>query len=215
IRPISNTVDIFVTGLDAASFSLLASNFGLKRSTGSRYANEGISFSSSFVSSAFSSSLLTASHIFVALGVSLVWFSTFISLCRDQPLILDFSPFGFFMTLRRGSASGRVLLASFVSSEDSAFSSLTLSSVPDSAAGTLIGGTMLVFEPSGLILVESIVFIGSFGSETAFVSVIALCSGVSTLSLPKSFLTDFRDSRSAPLSRGPLVSGAFVFGLVS
>uniref|UniRef100_A0A3Q0S7D1 Uncharacterized protein n=1 Tax=Amphilophus citrinellus TaxID=61819 RepID=A0A3Q0S7D1_AMPCI len=93
IKPISNTVEIFVTGLDAASLSFLASNLGLKSSTGNRYANEGISFSSSFPSSFFSVSLLfnsiwcmmfsleeniwkrTASHICAALGVSLVWFS--------------------------------------------------------------------------------------------------------------------------------------------
>uniref|UniRef100_A0A3P8TDZ4 Uncharacterized protein n=1 Tax=Amphiprion percula TaxID=161767 RepID=A0A3P8TDZ4_AMPPE len=238
IRPISNTVEIFVTGLDAASLSFLASNFGLKRSTGSL----------------FSSSLLTASHIFVATGVSLVWFSpwtaglslalsstfsssffiSFISgnwgsscsttmcfLSRDQPLTLDFTPFGFCMTSRRGFTSGMVLLASFVSSEDltaeadSTFSSSILFLIPDSEAVSLIGTAMLVFESSGLILVASIAFIGSCGSETAFVSGIAFCSGVWTLSLPKSFLTAFRGSWSAPLGRGRLVSGVFVFGLVS
>uniref|UniRef100_A0A3Q1GQ73 Uncharacterized protein n=1 Tax=Acanthochromis polyacanthus TaxID=80966 RepID=A0A3Q1GQ73_9TELE len=231
IRPISNTVEIFVTGLDAASLSFLA--------------NEGISFSSCFVSSVFSSSLLTASHIFVAMGVSLVWFSPWTSglslalsslksgnwgsscsttmcfLSRDQPLTLDFTPFGFCITLRRGSASGMVLLASFVSSEDltveadSAFPCFILFSVPDSAAVSLIGAAMLVFESSGLILVASIAFIGSRGSETAFVSGIAFCSGVWTLSLPKSFLTAFRGSWSAPLGRGCLASGVFVFGVVS
>uniref|UniRef100_A0A8C4HG42 Uncharacterized protein n=1 Tax=Dicentrarchus labrax TaxID=13489 RepID=A0A8C4HG42_DICLA len=179
IRPISKTVDIFVTGLEAASLSLFASNFGLKSSTGSRNANEGISFISSIVSSFFSTSLLfnsiwcmmfslveniwkrTASHIFVALGASLVWFSsvrasgaslafsspisgnlgsscstTMCFLSRDQPLNLDFIPFGFCMALRSGSAA-----ADF-------------------------------------------------------------CSAVWTLSLPKSFLTDFKGSWSSPLGRG-------------
>ncbi|TNN48814.1 Lymphocyte-specific protein 1 [Liparis tanakae] len=78
-------------------FTLLASNFGLKSRTGSRWANEGISFNSSFCTSSFASfasSLLfisiwcmmfslveniwkrTAFHIFAATGASLVWFSS-------------------------------------------------------------------------------------------------------------------------------------------
>nr|XP_040024164.1 uncharacterized protein LOC120812340 [Gasterosteus aculeatus aculeatus] len=94
IRPISKTVEIFITGLHAASFSLLASNLGLKSSTGSRWANEGTSFDSSSRPSSFSSLLLfssiwckivslveniwkrTASHIFVATGGSLGRFSS-------------------------------------------------------------------------------------------------------------------------------------------
>uniref|UniRef100_A0A668TKV0 Uncharacterized protein n=1 Tax=Oreochromis aureus TaxID=47969 RepID=A0A668TKV0_OREAU len=148
ISPISNTVEIFVTGLDAASLSFLASNFGLNSSTGNLYANDGISFSSSFFPSFFSSSLLfnsiwcmmfsleeniwkrTASHICVALGVSLVSFSfwpvsgnlgsscstTMCFLSLDQPLALDFIPFGFNMALRRDSPAGRLSSLSFFSS---------------------------------------------------------------------------------------------------
>ncbi|KAK0153783.1 Non-muscle caldesmon [Merluccius polli] len=89
IRPISNTVEIFVRGLDAASLNFLASNLGLKSRMGSRWANAGISLDSSFVPSLFfSSSLLlisiwcmmfslveniwkrTASHILAPLGAS-------------------------------------------------------------------------------------------------------------------------------------------------
>uniref|UniRef100_A0A3B4UY39 Uncharacterized protein n=1 Tax=Seriola dumerili TaxID=41447 RepID=A0A3B4UY39_SERDU len=157
IRPISNTVDIFVTGLDAASLSFLASNFGLKSSTGSRNANEGISFTSSFISSVFSSSLLFTSHILPGL---LSAFSSPISgnlgsscsttmcfLSRDQPLGLSFTPFGFCMTLRRGSAAGRDLSPSFFSSTD-----LTA------------GAAELGFTPSALVLVAVTGFTGSFGS---------------------------------------------------
>uniref|UniRef100_A0A8C5FVM9 Uncharacterized protein n=1 Tax=Gadus morhua TaxID=8049 RepID=A0A8C5FVM9_GADMO len=62
IRPISNTVEIFVRGLDAASLSFLASNLGLNSRMGSRWAKAGISLDSSFVSpSFFSSSLLLSS----------------------------------------------------------------------------------------------------------------------------------------------------------
>uniref|UniRef100_A0A4W6DKW0 Uncharacterized protein n=1 Tax=Lates calcarifer TaxID=8187 RepID=A0A4W6DKW0_LATCA len=177
IRPISNTVEIFVTGLDAASLSFLASNLGLKSSTGSRYANDGISLSSSFACSFFSSSLLfnsiwcmmfslveniwkrTASHIFVALGVSLPSSGNLGSSCsttmcflsRDQPLTFDFTPFGFCMTLRRGSAAGRDSSPSFFSDAGltaaSAFLSFPLSSLSaDSAAGTLVSRAGAGFE---------------------------------------------------------------------
>uniref|UniRef100_A0A3P9CGF7 Uncharacterized protein n=1 Tax=Maylandia zebra TaxID=106582 RepID=A0A3P9CGF7_9CICH len=259
IRPISNTVEIFVTGLDAASLSFLASNFGLKSSTGNLYANDGISFSSSFPSSFFSSSLLfnsiwcmmfsleeniwkrTASHICVALGESLVWFSfwvlgsspafstVFVSfwscpvttfsepvsgnlgsacsttmcvLSLDQPLALDFNPFGFNMALRRDSPAG-----------DSVFLSCSLSAT---AAETLSRGNAAVlgFEPLGVILVTFTGFPCSFISATsAFFSGIDFCSAVGTFSLPRSFFTAFRGSWSPPLGKGCLVSG--VFGLVS
>uniref|UniRef100_A0A3Q4FXE1 Uncharacterized protein n=1 Tax=Neolamprologus brichardi TaxID=32507 RepID=A0A3Q4FXE1_NEOBR len=222
IRPISNTVEIFVTGLDAASLSFLASNFGLKSSTGNLYANDGISFSSSFSPSFFSSSLLfnsiwcmmfsleeniwkrTASHICVALGVSLVWFSfwtvsgnlgsacstTMCVLSLDQPLALDFNPFG-----------------------DSVFLSCSLSAT---AAETLSRGkaAVLGFEPLGVILVTFTGFPCSFISATsAFFSGTDFCSAVGTFSLPRSFFTAFRGSWSPPLGKGRLVSG--VFGLVS
>uniref|UniRef100_A0AAY5ET87 Uncharacterized protein n=1 Tax=Electrophorus electricus TaxID=8005 RepID=A0AAY5ET87_ELEEL len=106
MRPISNTAAIFVTGREAASFRR-------------RWAKVGISFGLfSLASSVFSSSVLLASsccmilslveniwkriasHIFAALGVSLLS-------SRDQPLSFDFMPFGFGMTFRRGLAAGR------------------------------------------------------------------------------------------------------------
>uniref|UniRef100_A0A672FSJ0 Uncharacterized protein n=1 Tax=Salarias fasciatus TaxID=181472 RepID=A0A672FSJ0_SALFA len=115
IRPISNTVEIFVTGLEAASFSFLASNFGLKSST-------GIAFSSVFSVSLLFSSIWcmmfsleeniwkrTASHILTALGEPLVsrssWapaFSPATSFCLFPSLFLC-SPASF-----SGSASGNL-----------------------------------------------------------------------------------------------------------
>uniref|UniRef100_A0A8C5HMC1 Uncharacterized protein n=1 Tax=Gouania willdenowi TaxID=441366 RepID=A0A8C5HMC1_GOUWI len=149
IKPISNTVEILVTGLDAASFNLLASNFGLKSRTGKNIWKR------------------TASHIFVALGSSFNILSSFFTslrscpatsfsepasgnlgsscstticfLSRDQPLGLFFSPLGFCKTFRTGSATGRVS---------------KLSLFPDSglAAWVLIGSsgaTDLVFKLCG------------------------------------------------------------------
>uniref|UniRef100_A0A3B3X3I7 Uncharacterized protein n=1 Tax=Poecilia mexicana TaxID=48701 RepID=A0A3B3X3I7_9TELE len=116
IRPISNTTEIFDTGLEAASFSFLASNLGLKSNTGSLNANEGTSFCSLLFSSFFSSSLLTASHILVAFGVSMslepvsgnFGSSCSTTMCffsRNHPLGFDFMPFDFCITLRRDAAA--------------------------------------------------------------------------------------------------------------
>uniref|UniRef100_A0A3B3V3E7 Uncharacterized protein n=1 Tax=Poecilia latipinna TaxID=48699 RepID=A0A3B3V3E7_9TELE len=129
IRPISNTTEIFDTGLEAASFSFLASNLGLKSNTGSLNANEGTSFCSLLFSSFFSSSLLTASHILVAFGVSMSLGVTkpvsgnFGSSCsttmcffsRNHPLGFDFMPFDFCMTLRRDAAAAGESLVPFLS----------------------------------------------------------------------------------------------------
>uniref|UniRef100_A0A672QM49 Uncharacterized protein n=1 Tax=Sinocyclocheilus grahami TaxID=75366 RepID=A0A672QM49_SINGR len=138
MSPISKTVAIFVAGREAASLSRLASNRGLYRRTGKQCANVGIS-SDIFCSASifFCSSVLlasicciifslveniwkrTASHIFAALGESLLsWLSvgsssgnlgssastTICFLRRDQPLSFDFMPFGFCITFKRGSA---------------------------------------------------------------------------------------------------------------
>uniref|UniRef100_A0A3B5L230 Uncharacterized protein n=1 Tax=Xiphophorus couchianus TaxID=32473 RepID=A0A3B5L230_9TELE len=95
IRPISNTTEIFDTGLEAASLSFLASNLGLKSNTGSL--NENIW-------------KRTASHILVAFGVSVL----ISSLCRDHPLAFDFIPFDFLPFLSGLSAEhGSVLFLLF------------------------------------------------------------------------------------------------------
>uniref|UniRef100_A0A3Q2P6K5 Uncharacterized protein n=1 Tax=Fundulus heteroclitus TaxID=8078 RepID=A0A3Q2P6K5_FUNHE len=125
IRPISNTTEIFVTGLDAASFSFLASNLGLKSNTGSLNANEGISFCSSLFSSLFSSSLFFFSSLWSCPGTSAckpasgnVGSSCSTTMCffsRDHPLIFDFIPFVLCMTLRRDVAAWGESLAPFLS----------------------------------------------------------------------------------------------------
>uniref|UniRef100_A0A673FX72 Uncharacterized protein n=1 Tax=Sinocyclocheilus rhinocerous TaxID=307959 RepID=A0A673FX72_9TELE len=103
MSPISKTVAIFVAGRETASLSRLASNRGLYRRTGKRCANVGISFgifcsaSIFFCSSVLLASICciifslveniwkrTASHIFAALGESLLsWLSVGLASASD------------------------------------------------------------------------------------------------------------------------------------
>uniref|UniRef100_A0A3Q3XFA5 Uncharacterized protein n=1 Tax=Mola mola TaxID=94237 RepID=A0A3Q3XFA5_MOLML len=180
IRPISKTVEIFVTGRDAASLSF--------------FANDGTSLSSSFF--CFSSiwcmmfSLVeniwkrTASHIFVAClspafspaFVTAPWAclmasswepvsgnmgsscsTTMCFLSRDHPLTLDFIPFG----LSGGSAPGRDSLGSSLSGAGSDSLSFPLSSlVVDSAAVTLlisaVGVTLLISAVGVTLLISAV-----------------------------------------------------------
>uniref|UniRef100_A0A3Q3A2A6 Uncharacterized protein n=1 Tax=Kryptolebias marmoratus TaxID=37003 RepID=A0A3Q3A2A6_KRYMA len=246
IRPISKTVEILVTGLDAASLSFLASNLGLKSSTGSLYANEGISFDSFFLSSFFSSSLLfnsiwcmiQASHIFVALGASSVRFSfwpisgnlgsscstTMCFLSLDHPVILDFRPFGFCITLRRDSGAGGISSDSFFSLWDlfaevvSSFLCFSLTSA-NSVVGMLTaiaGAEESDSEPSGLIFVtEAGVTFFLWTETSAFVSVTTFFWSVWPLSFAKSIFTALNGSWSPPLTGGYLDSRVSVVGLVS
>uniref|UniRef100_A0A673IFE7 Uncharacterized protein n=1 Tax=Sinocyclocheilus rhinocerous TaxID=307959 RepID=A0A673IFE7_9TELE len=142
MSPISKTVAIFVAGREAASLSRLASNRGLYRRIGKQCANEGIS--SDFFCSAsifFCSSVLlasicciifslveniwkrTASHIFAALGESLLsWLS--LDLASPSSASSFFSTAGliscwgldFAFTLSTFSGSVSFVLRSFLSS---------------------------------------------------------------------------------------------------
>nr|XP_029505142.1 uncharacterized protein LOC115120352 [Oncorhynchus nerka] len=257
MRPISNTVEILVSGLDAASLSLLASNFGLKRRTGRRWAKDGISFPASFGCSFLSSSLLLASitciifslveniskrresHFFAALGGSSAvtaatmslnnTFSSFFAsppscsvtlavsflgsdsvniggsssttmcfLSRDQPLSLDFiMPFGFWITLRRGSAAGKEsFLSSFFSvngvvGADTTFSGLAswlffglAGNKRFSGDAVFASGEELVgFVPTGLA--SGVALVGILGSVDSFNSfcctTLALATGDSVI----------------------------------
>uniref|UniRef100_A0A3P8ULT2 Uncharacterized protein n=1 Tax=Cynoglossus semilaevis TaxID=244447 RepID=A0A3P8ULT2_CYNSE len=202
MRPISNTVEILVTGLEAASFSFLASNLGLKSSTGSRCANAGTSLGLSFSSFVFSSSLFSGN-----LGSSCS--TTMCFLRRDHPLTFDFKPFDFCKTLR-GSAA----LSFFSGATADSFSLSCVVSLPrsDSKAGDCLLGTAAVgaaIEPSVLIGLTALT--GSFDCDTSVGALVsAFCSVFWVLSLPKNFLTALKGSRSPDLGGGCLISGGFV-----